>query len=363
MDFKSYKYKYLIIFLLSCYFIIIYENIIIFNVSNNSKDSKRIGIIGYKSDINIGNNLVKYSMYMILKRLGFRPTLIALKSKKNIYFLRKYLDIEEIEEYNQLNEDKYDILVVNSDQTWSYKYKYLLEAGFLSFAKNWIIHKFVYAASLAHDRWKVSKKILKKAKILVKQFSGVSVREKSSVNIIKNILGIKPTLVLDPTFLLDKSDYLKLIENFNYNIDITENYLCTYILDNSNIIKDFVRDASKYFHYKILPIQFNVDKYIEKFIFSLNICKSMITDSFHGTVFSIIFNKPFISFINNVRRGKDRFVSLNETLELTNRVIFPKKFEENDIAMLKHNPKINIKQFNKLKRDSINFIKKNLYLV
>ena len=39
----------------------------------------------------------------------------------------------------------------------------------------------------------------------------------------------------------------------------------------SNIIKDFVRDASKYFHYKILPIQFNVDKYIEKFIFSLNI--------------------------------------------------------------------------------------------
>ena len=88
MDFKSYKYKYLIIFLLSCYFIIIYENIIIFNVSNNSKDSKRIGIIGYKSDINIGNNLVKYSMYMILKRLGFRPTLIALKSKKNTIILK-----------------------------------------------------------------------------------------------------------------------------------------------------------------------------------------------------------------------------------------------------------------------------------
>ena len=113
--------------------------------------------------------------------------------------------------------------IVNSDQTWNYKYTYLLEAGFLSFSHNWTIPKFVYAVSLAYNSWNVSRAVLKVAKNLIKQFSGISVREQNSIELIQKILGVKPTFVLDPTFLLDKTDYLKLIENFNYDINLNNN--------------------------------------------------------------------------------------------------------------------------------------------
>jgi len=202
--------------------------IIISRQKNTNK--KRIGIVGFPSDNNIGNNLVKYSIYILLKSYGFKPVLIVRKSKKNIYFLRKYINITEIIDFGELKESDYDILMVNSDQTWNYKIPYLLNIGFLSFAKNWNIPKFVYGASLAYDEWKPPKSILNSAKDLVKKFSDISVREYGSIDKIYQKLGIKPKFVLDPTFLLDKSDYLKLIKNFEYNIDLREKYFCIYIL-------------------------------------------------------------------------------------------------------------------------------------
>ena len=99
-------------------------------------------------------------MYAFLKKYGFKPTLISLKTHYNIYFLRKYVNIKEIENFSVLNESDYDILIVNSDQCWLYKLetkKTILDMGFLSFAKNWNIKKFVYAASLGHSYWNISR--------------------------------------------------------------------------------------------------------------------------------------------------------------------------------------------------------------
>ena len=184
---------------------------------NNKKDytkqknryiRKRVGIIGFMPDTNIGNNLLKYSIYIFLQYNGFNPILITLKSECNSYFLGKYLNLKEITNYNtELSENEYDILMVNSDQCWSYTFKNILSIGFLSFAINWKIPKFVYAASLGHDSWNVSNDIISSAKSLVKQFTGISVREETSIEIIKKKLGVEPYFVLDPTLLLNKSDY------------------------------------------------------------------------------------------------------------------------------------------------------------
>ena len=321
---------------------------------------KRVGIIGFMPDTNIGNNLLKYSMYMFLKNNGFFPILISVKTKVNIYFLRKKLKIKEIRNYyTDLNENDFDILIVNSDQCWSYEFRNILEIGFLSFAKDWNIPKFVYAASLGHKSWNVSKKVINSAKILVNQFSGISVREYSSIEIIKRNLGIEPYLVLDPTLLLNKFDYLKILDNYNSDIDINENYLVVYILDNSNLIQEYIEKISKKLNYRILYISSNCKNYIEKFIFSFNISKAIITDSFHGTILSIIFNKPFMTFINS-RRGLARFTSLNQTFQLYNRFIFPRKYKMNDLDILKTIPNFNKTRFNFLKMQSLNYIKKRL---
>ena len=123
-------------------------------------------------------------------------------------FLKKYIELIEINNYcTDLNESDFDFLIVNSDQVWASNYKNKLEVGFLSFAKNWNITKIIYGASLAFDHWIDSEKIINSAKLLIKQFSGISVREQSSIELIHNYLGIKPYFVLDPTFLIDKRDY------------------------------------------------------------------------------------------------------------------------------------------------------------
>lgn len=85
----------------------------------------------------------------------------------------------------------------------------------------------------------------------------------------------------------------------------------------------------------------------------------MITDSFHGTIFSIIFKKPFIPYLN-IGKGRGRFISLIKTFNLSNRIIFPNKFKEVDITLLKTPLNINQSLLNNLKIKSINFLKKNL---
>lgn len=365
--------NFLIIILLCVIIILINENselkdrknqVNSFNLIHNKTKRKNIGIVGYYIDNNIGNQLIKYSMDVVLKKYGFNPILISLKevSNVNMNFLKKYVNIKEIKSYiTDLNESDYDFLVVNSDQVWAYNFKRLIQVGFLSFAKKWNITKFVYAASLGFDHWTSSEEIIKSAKILVKQFSGISVREQNSIGIIDKNLGVKPVLVLDPTMLLNKADYLNIINNFKIDIDTNRDYLCSYLLDYSKIKQDYIKNISKELNYTIITIKINVENFIEEFIYHYNICKSIITDSFHGTVFSIIFNKPFIAFINNFR-GNERFFSLNQTFHLNNRFIYPKQFNKNETVLLKNELNINMTDFNILKDKSIKYLEYNLGL-
>jgi len=107
---------------------------------------KRVGVVGLINHNNIGNNLVKYSMFIKLKELGFEPTMIGMTSKNdNITFLRKHVKLKEINKtFSELNKSNYDFLMVNSDQTWNdYEEDYFLDYGFLRFAQNWSVPKFV----------------------------------------------------------------------------------------------------------------------------------------------------------------------------------------------------------------------------
>ena len=107
------------------------------------------------------------------------------------------------------------ILMVNSDQTWRKFDNNFYDIGFLRFATNWNITKFVYGASLGYDYWALSSNDEKIAKESLKKFSGISLRECGSLKLVKKHFNITPEIVLDPTFLLEKDDYFDLIKDYS----------------------------------------------------------------------------------------------------------------------------------------------------
>ena len=175
----------------------------------NKKNKKKVGIISLDHSQNVGNNLLKYAIYIKLSNLGFDPYIVGKRFlSHNISFIEKNTKIILIKNnFSEIKRTDFDILIVNSDQTWRKWDSNFYDIAFLKFAENWNIPKFIYATSLGVDKWQFSKKDEITANYLIKNFTGISVREIGSINLIQNHLGIKPIFVLDPTLLIIQSIY------------------------------------------------------------------------------------------------------------------------------------------------------------
>lgn len=318
---------------------------------------KRIGVIGLRHEINIGNNLLKYAIFVKLSELGFKPYIIGtLFNNYDISFLKKNTNCIIIKNsFNEIKEDQYDILMVNSDQTWRKFDEHFYDYGFLRFAENWKTPKFIYGASLGYNEWNFSNGETSIIKHLLQNFTGISVREKGAVDLINKHLQIKPLFVLDPTLLIDKQYYLNLISN--YKRETNENYIFVYIFENEINTINFIKYASEQLSYKIVNASLGEKDSIKNFIYGIVNCKAVITNSFHGTIFSIIFNKPFVSFIFK-NSPKERLISLKNAFNIQNRIFEYNQFP--DISLLKTPLNINYTLINLLKNQSIAYLKKNL---
>ena len=155
--------------------------------------------------------------------------------------------------------------------------------------------------------------------------------------------------------------YLNEIKNYKSEYNPKEQFIFVYQLDENTIIEKVIKDSSKKFNFKINQLQLNRSDYIESFLFGIKNCQGVITDSFHGTIFSIMFDKPFITFINR-RRGKGRFDSLKEVFHLEKRIIDISMNNNLDINLLKEKPNVNKTLLNQLRAFSINYLKRNLDL-
>lgn len=323
---------------------------------------KRIGVINLFHSQNVGNLLVKFALFKKLKEFGLNPVMIAQNYKKvNISFINRTTILKHIKNFAELNENDYDYLIVNSDQSWNYFNKsYFYDIAFLRFAENWAIPKFIYAASLGSDKWFYTRKEDKMASRYLHNFRGISFREKGLVKLAEDHLNlnIKPIFVLDPTFIIDKNYYLNEIKNYKRDFNFSEKYIFVYQLDKNKRLEKTLNKSSSELNYKIYKVNLSEGDYIESFLFGINISQAVITDSFHGTVFSIIFNKPFISFLNR-KRGKGRFDSLKEVFNLENRIMDTNVLNPN-INLLLEPLNINRTLLNELKTFSINYLKKCL---
>ena len=345
------KYKLNILFL----FILLYKVIyLIFN-----KSGKKVGVIGLSHSQNVGNNLLKYAIFIKLSELGYSPEIVGKRFENhNISFISNIVKLRLINNFTEIKENDYDILMVNSDQTWRKWDEDFYDVAFLKFAENWEKPKFVYGTSIGDNNWMFSLKDEEIAKHLVTNFTGISVREKNLIHLIDEHLGFESQLVLDPTLLIDKSHYLRLIKDFKsslFNKVLKFEYIFVYILIKKSSIIRYLRRVKKRLKLPIYIITyFNKDQ-VQEFLYGIINSKAVITDSFHGTVFSIIFKKPFVSFFG---KTDSRFNNLFSILNIKNR-----KYKKNHfppISLLTKKVIINESKLKSLKSESIKYLLKNL---
>ena len=227
---------------------------------------------------------------------------------------------------------QFDAIVVGSDQVWRATMSDI-PTYFLSFTKAINVKRIAYAASFGTDDLnEYSKMDMKIASESIKLFDAVSVREKSGVHLCRDYFKMDAVHVLDPTMLLSKDDYLKLIEEEDK--PCSENILLTYVLDRTQEKNDIIQRVGEALHltscengavkYFSNVVESNVSECIypsvSRWVAGFRDAQFVVTDSFHGTVFSIIFNKPFVAILNS-KRGSSRFISLLSVLGLENRLI------------------------------------------
>lgn len=215
---------------------------------------------------------------------------------------------EKTKKLKNCNVDLIDVILVGSDQVWRPKYNHYLEDMFLGFARNLPVRRVSYAASFGVDEWEYTPKQTKVCSALAKKFNAISVREESGVKLCKDHLGVDATWVLDPTLLLKKEDYLKLCQEVPVNSCC---FMAVYVLNLNDSVKATYESIAKEknLEVKYFAADANATLSVPEWLAMFRDASYVVTDSFHGTVFSIIFEKEF-KCIYNETRGAARFESL-----------------------------------------------------
>ena len=281
------------------------------------------------------------------------------RSQNTILFIKKYINVCSLKYYN---ENDFDAIIVGSDQVWRPSYSNLDEA-FLKFAeKNNRIIKVAYAASFGTDEWEYSSEETKTYSQLAQKFDAISVREFSGIRLCSHYLNVTAKHVLDPTMLLYKCDYINKLHI--YDVEKSEGRLFYYFLDDNSAKQSFVEHVKEQWNIKPFTvnsmvelrnasIEKQIQPPVEKWLRAFYDAEFVITDSFHGCVFSMIFNKPFV-VIANKKRGLARFNVLSMFQQEHRLITADRICDANiDISL----PNVN---FDAMRDYSFDFLKKSL---
>ena len=329
----------------------------------------KIGILSFHYGNNYGGILQCFALLTTLKQLGHDPEIINYRGlptkginnwirrliKKILFrcihgtaflhFRKKYLNpisfpIRTDKDWSTIGA-KYDVVIAGSDQIWRYVYvKDSIKHYFLDFVSDGV-KKLSYAASFGKDEFEGDQTVIEQLKLLMARFDAISVREKSGVDICRSVFGFEALRVLDPTMLLLPEQY-ELISGRKTG-KIKSPYIAYYFLDCNEYkkkiveecstkmgIKEFISLSAKKTHfsyYKPPLLSLSDYKYQSVFQWLLGIrnAEFVVTDSFHGIVFSILFNKQFLC-IGNEKRGLSRMDDILGLFGLKDRLITETNF-------------------------------------
>lgn len=342
---------------------------------------KKVGIVTFHAANNFGAVLQCYALEHFIEQMGFiaeiidyRPKSLTteykaiirhpikfIKSKGFFSGIKRFFNIRLMFEINKRNRKFvhfrkhnlktsrrvhfssealkknppiYDYYIAGSDQIWNpYLPNGLDEAFFLSFSP---VEKrrIAYGVSIGQTK-DIGDETADKFEVYVQHFDYISTREKTAAGFLKKISSKKIVTVLDPVLLLDAQEWDRIIISPKVN----QKYLFIYNLQPNKQIIDFANQISENYNLKVVCFRKDgLENVIDSFMFSspgefLGLLKNsemVITNSFHGTVFSILYHKPFYTFPHTTRG--ERMLDLLNTLGLQDRILY-KPIDEVDFII------------------------------
>lgn len=235
---------------------------------------------------------------------------------------RQYFD-NNISETNNI----YDIFITGSDQVWNLNLTNNDWHFFLDFVKS-DKKKLSYAASIVAVRSDNQTEL--QIKKMLSTFDHLTLREKSGIDYLMSLELDDIKLVLDPTLLLTQKEWTELADKYPINVMLPEKYLLAYFVTPTQTNYEQMKSLSEEMNLPIVLINYTHRK-VEgvvnlttvspgQFIKLFLNASMVITNSFHGTVFSINLNKEFLYVLNVEKPEKnERILTIVELLGLKNR--------------------------------------------
>lgn len=301
------------------------------------KPKKKVGILTFHNAYNYGAILQSYALTTYINTIGVKSELVRYNSsaidkrynkyitkgnvKKKATFLFKrlllgYMEKNKKEKFKNFTQkhtfvsekaygfseelvelnDSYSHLIVGSDQVWNLSltekdtaFLFDFETGNLKLAS--------YAASVGHEEINDDEKKIFKEHL--RKFDMISIREQKTASMISEILPEKDVEVnCDPVFLLPKEEWEKIAI-----VPKEKDYILVYLLQASNEAYEFVKNLSKHTQKEVVVIATGLSKKLkarylydlgpEEFVGYFLNASHVITNSFHGVSFSILFNKEY----------------------------------------------------------------------
>lgn len=352
---------------------------------------KKVGIVTFHHAHNYGAVLQCLALKIVIKNLGYEVYVVDHRNKliEDVYrnnvsidfshgilkgiksFVKKFLEFIplnlRIRKFNSFI-DKYllgsnkgndscnifECIVLGSDQIW--KWSFTQDKFYWGKCDNDSLKKLSYAASAG----KLDKDI-DRILPLVRHVEAISVRE-YDLNEYLISHGIKSEVTLDPTLLINKDQWIKNLPLYHA---YPHAYILVYALRNRKSVLSVANRISSKENIPIIEIfnnSFPIRKLFDRynhgdpidFLSLINDANYVVTDSFHGTAFSVIFNKQFVTVQTN--DGND-----NRAMYLLNALGIPERMSESG---LNYNSSIDYDQVNRnidrLKDSSLEFLKRNL---
>lgn len=309
-----------------------------------SADGAILTLSGY---YNYGNMVQRYALQHFLQEHGYnfvsytRDMPAASEEDERLQYTRSFVKRNIWQKQFDVR-DKFKTYIVGSDQVWR---KWGVddifdELGyyFFDFAKDRDVKRIAYAASIGQDSLgeaDYTNEFIPYAKKLVSKFDHVSMRELSGVDIAKKEWGVDAQHVIDPTLLLQSNDYNEIIKTAPYELKEHDS-IFTYVILASEQKNNMIQKIAKATGLSEDGIYLEKNKAlppVEEWLKGIRDSRLVVTDSFHGMVFSIIFNTPFI-ILESGTGGSARVTTLLGKLGLSDRYIMSGNIDMFDINKL-----------------------------
>lgn len=319
--------------------------------------------IFYVLKYRIVNRFVDKVLLLFNSNIARRNSRFAAFHAENTKMSRRYMSMPELYEASM----DYDIFVTGSDQVWNPGAQSSIEPYFLTFAPD-SARKISFAASFGVSE--IEPNLRERYKEYLSRYDFISVREKNACDIVKQLVGKDAEFVLDPTLLLTKGEWMKVAKQYD---NIPERYVLVYTLFESPAIFNLAKKVAKekgisvlritkraYFVSRIEGISNISDAGPAEFISLIAGADYIVTDSLHGTAFSINFGIPFLTIVSSKNNNNSRMESLLKVVGLSGRMVY----EEKEVSSLIYNDNIDFKEIeNHIKKarvTSTNFLNKAL---